>query len=177
VQEPEDDMDCLEAIRTRRSVRAYKPDPVPPAALKRVLDCARMAPSANNVQPWHFIVVRDAVKRRQLAEAAADQMFLAEAPVVIVCCGRRYTDRWSWLGAHMYLVDCAIAFDHLTLAARGEGLGTCWIGAFDPAKIRKILRLPEDVEPLAMTPLGKPAAPALPKRRKALDEIVHRERW
>jgi len=168
-------MDFLEVVRTRRSVRAYKSQEVPPEVLDRVLDCARLAPSANNVQPWRFHIVREPALRRELAQAAADQMFIAEAPVVIVCCGRRYVDRWSWLGPHMYLVDCAIAFDHLTLAARNEGLGTCWIGAFDHERVRKLLRVPAEEDVIMLTPLGYPAAANAfheTKARRPFAEVV-----
>ena len=124
-------MDFLEVLLTTRSVRSYSSKPVEAEVLKRILNCARMAPSANNVQPWRFVVAHDEKMRKAIAKASANQSFIAEAPVVIVCCGKRYVDRWSWIKKNMYLVDTTIAIDHLTLAARNEGLGTCWIGAFD----------------------------------------------
>jgi nitroreductase len=151
-------MEFLEVVQTRRSVRAYKPDPIRIDVLRRVFDAARAAPSANNEQPWLFLLIKDAAQRRRLAELAADQMFIAEAPVVVVCCGRRYVDRWSWIGPHMYLVDCAIAMDHLTLAARDAGLGTCWIGAFDHEAIKQAVPVPPGHDVVMLTPLGYPAA-------------------
>jgi len=151
-------MDFTTVVRTRRSVRSYKPDPIPEDALRRVLEAARMAPSANNVQPWHFIVVRDAAKRRELAKLAAGQSFVGEAPVVIVCCGKRYKDRYSWLGDSMYLVDCTIAIDHLTLAARNEGLGTCWIGAFDHEGVKQAAPVPAGHDVVMLMPVGYPAS-------------------
>ena len=150
-------MELTEAIRTRRSVRAYKPDPIPDGVLEKVLDCARLAPSANNVQPWHFVVVKDRAKRREIAQLAAGQSFVGEAPAVIVCCGKRYTDRYSWISGNMYLVDCTIAIDHLTLAARNEGLGTCWVGAFDHELLKKAVDIPRGYDIIMLIPIGHPA--------------------
>ena len=168
-------MDFTEVVKTRRSIRSYSPDPIPEDVLERVLEGARMAPSANNVQPWHFLVVQDAARRRQLAQLAAGQMFVAEAPVVIVCCGRRYEDRYSWIKSNMYLVDCAIAIDHLTLAARNEGVGTCWIGAFDHDGVRKAVKVPPGYDVIMLLPIGYPASQAAfraPSGRRGLREIV-----
>ncbi|MCG2661107.1 MAG: nitroreductase family protein [Kiritimatiellae bacterium] len=168
-------MDFTEVVKTRRSVRSYRSDPIPEDVLRRVLDGARMAPSANNIQPWHFLVVKDAAKRRQLAELAAGQMFVAEAPVVIVCCGRRYEDRYSWIRSNMYLVDCSIAIDHLTLAARNEGLGTCWIGAFDHDGVRKAVQVPSGYDVIMLLPIGYPASKTAFREtggRRGLREIV-----
>jgi len=137
-----------------------------------------MAPSANNVQPWRFVVVADKDKREQIAKAAANQMFVADAPIVIACCGKKYTDRWSWISENMYLVDTSIAIDHLTLAARNEGLGTCWIGAFDHNKIKKLLAVPDGFDVIALTPVGYPSSPELfreTQSRKPLDQIVFAE--
>ena len=151
-------MELTEVLKTRRSVRAYKPDPVPDDVVKKVLDCTRLAPSANNVQPWHFIVVKDKAKRRELARLASGQTFVGEAPVVIVCCGKRYSDPYSWIGNNMYLVDCSIAIDHLTLAARDEGLGTCWIGAFDHDGIKRTIDVPDGYDVIMLMPVGYPAS-------------------
>ena len=168
-------MEFLEVVRTRRSVRTYKPDPVPGDVLKQVFEAVRAAPSANNEQPWLFLLIKDAAQRRRLAESAADQMFIAEAPVVVVCCGRRYVDRWSWIGPHMYLVDCAIDMDHLTLAARDAGLGTCWIGAFDHEAIKQAVPVPPSHDIVMLTPLGYPAAHEAfheSRTRRSLSDIV-----
>lgn len=151
-------MEFNEVVYTRRSVRAYRADPVPETALRRILDSARLAPSANNTQPWHFYVVRKDNLKLQIAKLAYGQMFIAEAPLVIVCCGKPYTDRYSWIGNKMYLIDCTIAFDHLTLAARNEGLGTCWIGAFDHEDIKEKLKIPEGLDVIMLTPLGYPSS-------------------
>jgi nitroreductase len=164
-------MQVSEAIRTRRSIRAYKPDPVPEEVLRQVLEAARLAPSAGNRQPWLFVVVRDPAVKERLREAYAAEWFV-RAPVIICACGlpnRAYTRAD---GKNFVEVDVTIAMDHLVLAAWELGLGTCWIGAFDPAKVKEILALPREVEPLALTPLGYPAEEPAAKPRRPLEEIV-----
>jgi len=169
-------MDVYAAIRTRKSVRSYLDKPVEKEKLNRVLEAARLAPSASNSQEWRFVVVTDAEKRRRLAEEAAGQRFIGQAPVVIAACAQ--TDgRLMRCGLARYPIDVAIAVDHLTLAATELGLGTCWIGAFDPAAARKILGLPDEVEPVVFTPLGYPADPPRVKQRKPLDDLVRYEHW
>jgi nitroreductase len=157
-------------------VRAYRPDPVPEEALQRVLESTRWAPSGNNLQPWKFIVVRDADRRRRLAEAAAQQMFIAEAPLVIAAVGLNPHTVMS-CDVPSYAVNVAIAVDHLTLAAVEEGLGTCWIGAFSQDRAREILGIPDKYKIVALTPLGYAADEPLPKSRKPLERIVCEEQF
>ena len=171
-------MDVYEAIRTRQSIRRYKPDPVPDDALNRVLDAMRLAPSAANRQPWRFIVVKDAATREHLANATTGQEFIGHAPIIIVACG--WEDRaYSKMGGYWNAlpVDVSIAFDHLTLAAAAEGLGTCWIGSFVEEGVRRVLGIPEEVTVIALTPMGYPDESRPPKDRKELSEIVCYERW
>jgi nitroreductase len=171
-------MDFHEVIRTRRSIRSFSNRVVGVETVGRILEAARIAPSAANTQPWHFIVVREADRRAKLAELAAGQMFIAEAPVVIAACGLKYHDRYSWIADHMFLVDVSIAMTQLTLAARAEGLGTCWIGAFDHSGVHALLKVPDTHRVVMLTPLGYPAgkdAFAGPGKRKNLAEIVSYE--
>ena len=173
-------MEFYEAINTRRSVRSYRNDPVPEEVLKRILDAARVAPSANNIQPWHFIVVKDEKRKKEVARLSFDQTFIAEAPVVIVCCGSKYHDRYSWISDNTYIIDVSIAVDHLTLAARNEGLGTCWIGAFDHSGMKKLLEMPENYDVIVLTPLGYPRTNSVfrgTSSRKDLKEIVSYEKF
>ena len=117
-------MDVYTAIAARKSVRAFQDREVPEELLLRVLEAARLAPSASNFQEWRFVVVRNVETRKRLAIAANRQMFIGEAPVVIVCCAE--TDgRMMACGQQCYPIDVAIAIDHLTLCAAAEGLGTC----------------------------------------------------
>jgi len=170
-------MDVYEAIRTRKSVRSYLDRAVEPEKLERILEAGRLAPSANNRQEWRFVVVTDADTRRRLADEGAGQRFVGEAPVVIAACAE--TDRHDMrCGIPCYLIDVAIAVDHMTLAATAEGLGTCWIGAFDPEKVRRILGIPQDIEVVELLPLGYPRDPKpAAKSRLPLETIVHREGW
>jgi len=171
-------MNVLDTIRKRRSVRKYKSDPVPEDVLARVLEAARLAPSAKNIQPWKFIVVRDRVTKRKLAKASFEQDFISDAAVVVAACGfpekayprqGRYMNSWP--------IDVAIAFEHLILQATEEGLGTCWIGSFDEAEVKAVLVVPEEARVLALTPLGWPDESPRDRGRKPLDEILSYEKF
>lgn len=169
-------MSFLDLAKKRFSVRVYDSKPVADQDLEAVLEAGRLAPSAANRQPVHFVVLRDEEKRRALGVAYPRDWFW-KTPVVIVVCVDA-TRGWTRTDGKNYAdMDGAIAMDHMTLCAADLGLGTCWIGAFDPVKVRHILNLPEGIEPLAMTPLGYPAEAVRAKSRKALDELVHRESW
>lgn len=171
-------MDIMEAIKTRRSIRRYKPTPVPEDLLKTVLNAARLAPSANNAQPWRIIVVRDEDIKVRLVAGAHGQKFLAEAPVVLVACGVP-DEAFPTVGGYMssHVMDVSIALDHLTLAAHSIGLGTCWVAWFKEDKVREALGIPEDVRVVAMTPLGYPDESPERTPRRNLEELVLRERY
>jgi nitroreductase len=171
-------MDFYEAIRSRYSVRRYEGRPIPDDVRARLLDAIRFAPSACNNQPWHFILVQDEAKRREVAAACMGQHWIAGAPLVVVGCGwesRAYRSMGGYWNS--LAVDLAIALDHLTLAAAAEGLGTCWIGAFDEAALKEALGIPEEVLPVALTPVGYPAAPVRHTPRKPLEEITSVDGW
>ena len=171
------EMEVLDAIKARRSVRAYSPDAVPDELLDKVLEAGRLAPSAHNGQPWHFIVVKDEAKRQEMSKARWAK-FLKEAPVVIVGCGdAKASPEW-------YVVDTTIALQNMVLAATSEGLGTCWIGSFDEALIRKLLKLPDHMKVVAMIALGHPrkkldltATVVRGSNRKPMDEVVSSEEY
>jgi len=163
-------MNVFEAIKNRYSCRSYKKEPVPEEKLKKVLEAARLSPSAHNAQERKFIVVRDVEKRNQLSEAVG-QSFVAEAPVIIVAVALDPEDILS-SGVPSYALDLAIAVDHMTLAATEEGLGTCWIGAFNQEEVKKILKIPEKYKVVVLMPLGFPADKSGPKSRKNIEEIV-----
>ena len=176
-------MEVFEAIRLRRSVRAYRAEPIPREVMERMLQVLRLAPSACNYQPWKFVIVTDEQLRRDLGEACRGQTFVGEAPVVVVGCGSP-GEAYKGMGGsgNSVDVDLAIALDHLTLAAAAEGLGTCWIGAFDEEAVKKLLHVPEDVKVVAITPLGYPAGqaalgPAPEERRKPLETIISYDRF
>ncbi len=169
-------MDFFDLIGARYSVRAYEPDPVPDALLARVLEAARLAPTAANRQPFTLIVLRTAGRQTELKRFYNRDWFVS-APLIISACA------WpsaAWVrrdGKNYADVDVAIALDHLVLAATELGLGTCWVAAFDPAAAREVLCLPAAVEPIAFTPLGYPADGLRPKERKPLGDLVRYEHW
>lgn len=169
----------LQLAEQRRSVRAYQPDPVPDELLQTVLEAGRLAPSACNKQPWRFIVVRGEAARRALGAAYAREWFWKAPVVVAVCILPKEAWVRSYDGQNYAMVDGALAMDHMTLAAAELGLGTCWIGAFDPAAAREILGLPDGVGIVGMTPLGFPDVESNPRvrSRRPLAETVMKERW
>ena len=169
-------MDVYDAINKRRSVRRFLACDVEEDRLRRVLEAGLAAPSASNRQPWRFIVVRDPKKRKALAEAAKGQRFVGEAPVVVAACGVT-PDYIMTCGQPAYSVDVSIAVDHMTLAAVGEGLGTCWIGAFYEDKAKAILGVPDDARIVALLPIGYPAQDPSPTPRRPYESSVCSESW
>lgn len=166
-------MDLYETIKLRKSVRKYRRDPVPEESLKKILNAARMAPTAENFQPWKIIVVTDEDIKRKLVPACNNQRFVAEAPVVLVACGLP-DEAYPIMGGYMnsYPVDVAIVLDHLMLAAASEGLGTCWIGSFKEEKVAETVGVPQEAKVVALTPLGYPAEEMERTDRKNLTELV-----
>ncbi|MDG5814132.1 nitroreductase family protein [Chitinispirillales bacterium ANBcel5] len=164
--------DFYELIKKRYSVRGYLNKQVEEEKLVKVLDAGRNAPSACNIQPWSFIVIRDEQVRNQLGKVYSKEWILSAPLVIAVCCDRNKS--WKRSDGKDYGdVDAAIAMDHITLAAAELGLGTCWVGAFDPGEASKLFQLPDHIEPVLLTPLGYPAVPSSQKSRKALEEVVH----
>ena len=169
-------MTFLELAEKRYSVRAYKPAEVEEEKLQQILAAARLAPTAANKQPIQFIVIRTKGREEELGRIYRANWF-CEAPVVICVCAVQ-SKAWSRGDSLNYAhVDATIAMDHLILAAADLGLGTCWIGAFDPAAAREVLGLPQEVEPIAFTPVGYPADKPRPKKRKTLAELVRYDHW
>jgi len=169
-------MQFSELIKKRYSVRSYRPDPVEDDKLEQVLEAARLAPTAANRQPFQFLVIHTAGREEELRRIYGQPWFV-QAPIVICACGIP-EQAWVSRDSKSYCdVDVSIAMDHLILAAADLGLGTCWIGAFDPTAVREVLGLPEDVEPIAFTPLGYPNDEPKPKKRKPLAELIRYERW
>ena len=169
-------MEFSELIEKRYSARAYKSDPVEDDKLQQVLEAARLAPTAANLQPFQLIVIHTAGREAELKRIYSRDWFV-QAPLVICACG---IPGQGWVrkdGKSYNDVDVAIVMDHLILAATNLGLGTCWIAAFDPPAAREVLDLPDDVEPIAFTPLGYPADEPGRQKRKALSELVRYESW
>lgn len=199
-------MEVMQAIKLRRSIRRYRPEPVPPEHIDVLLESARLAPSASNLQTWKFKVVTDADLRKSLREAAFSQKFVERAPLVIVGCidFAAYQDRakrtlelirtgavkpnlgmilryarGSGTGLESEerqiingVVNVTIAMEHMVLAAVELGLGTCWVRAFEPEKVMKLLSLPTECYPLALLTVGYPREDPEPRPRKQLKEIL-----
>lgn len=182
-------MDFSELVKTRKSIRDYSENDVDSDTVARILEAARLAPSWANRQCWAFIVIKD---KGTIAEIAAKgsgsyNSWLKKAPVIVVACGDPSLSG-TRNGMDYYLVDVAIAMEHIMLQAADLGLGTCWIGGFDEKEMKRILGVPENIRVVAFTPIGHPVeTPGVRAKmtkllirggsRKPMEEIVHRERW
>lgn len=162
-------MELREAIEARTCVRSFTTEDVDPQTIERLLRAAVRAPTAGNLQPWRFHVVRDPGVKRALARAAMGQSSVERAPVVIVveaetgASGRGYGSR----GEELYAIqDTAAAVQNILLSVVAEGLGACWVGAFDERAAASALSLPRGIRPLAMVPVGHPAGRTRPTRRE-----------
>lgn len=164
-------MDALTVIKTRRSVRAFQPKPIPRDVLEDIVDCARLAPSANNRQPWEFIVVTEVQTRSRLADISDYGKFIASAPAcaAVFCAESKY-----------YLEDGSAAVENLMLGAWAHAVGSCWVAGDKKAyagTVRDLLGLPENMKLIALVALGYPAEPPAQKPKRPLGEVLHRERW
>jgi nitroreductase len=168
-------MDLYQAIKKRYSCRSYNSKPIEQEKLEKILEAARQAPSAKNLQDWRFVIVTDEQKRKQLAITANKQMFIATAPAIIVGCSN--CDQTMRCSQKISSIDVAIAMEHIALAATAEGLATCWIGSFYPEKVRKILDIPEKIEVVELMPIGYPADKETHRPRELIDNIVCYEKW
>ncbi|MCS7132561.1 MAG: nitroreductase family protein [Aigarchaeota archaeon] len=156
--------ELVEIIYRRRSIRRYEKRPVPDDVLNAVLEAGRLAPSASNLQPWHFIVVREPEIKRKLIFSTWNR-FIDEAPIVIVGCGEA-DKKWA-------AIDVAIALENMVIAAEALGLGSCWIGHFREEEVKKALRIPGHLRVVAMITLGYPAERPRAPPKKKLEEILH----
>jgi len=164
-------MEVFEAIEKRRSIRKYKPSGISNEYLKKILEAARLAPSAGNRQPWRFVVVRNSERKKLLAEAAQNQMFLADAWVIIVALAdAEASPKW-------FKQDVMIAMEHMVLASTSLGYGTCWIGAFEEEQVKQLLEVPERIAVVALLPIGVPDEKPQPKPKKDFGEIFFDEKY
>jgi nitroreductase len=173
----EDNMDFFEALRERRSVRAFKRQPVEAEKLEQIFEAINRAPSAGNLQAYEVYLVRDGLRRAALVKAAGDQDFLAQAPAVLAFCahGARAESRYGKRGTDLYaLQDATIACTYAMLAATALGLSSVWVGAFDEQAVAQTVGVPVGQRPLVLLPIGYAAeSPQAPKRR-GLEDLVHR---
>lgn len=170
----------LKAIKGRRSIRAFTDQSVTEKEVETLIDAARQAPSAGNIQPWEFIIIRKLEVKRKLALAALNQTFIEEAPVVIVVCADESASESGYgpRGKTLYCIqDTAAATQNILLTAYALGLGTCWVGAFKEEDAKKALSIPDDVRPVAIIPVGHVTANPPKHPRKPIDEIAHYEKF
>ncbi len=174
-------LDFATVVRRRVMIRAYTSEPIPGEKIQRLLRYAVRAPSAGNLQPWEFIVIKDPSVKEQLTRAAFGQTQVSMAPVIIATCANvaRSSNRYGERGVFYSLVDTAFASLLILLGAVDEGLGACFVGAYRPEEVSKILALPDHVRPVGLITLGYPAEK--PRRRPGsripLKNLVHYDRW
>jgi nitroreductase len=169
-------MDVFEAIQERRSIRAYTDKPVEREKMEKILEAGRLAPSARNSEPWHFIVVTNAEKRKALSKGLYAK-FVSQAPLVIVACGDKKAS------ADWYAVDVSLAVENMVLTAINEGLGTCCVGSFNEKEVMKLLKIPDNYEVIVMLTIGYAGEKLdlsskllhLVRSRKTLSEVASEE--
>lgn len=173
-------MTFFDLVRARRSTRAFLTHDLDDNSIGRVLDVADRAPSAGNLQAYGVVVVRDPERRRRLSEAALGQVWVSQAPVVLVFVAvpDRSRERYGARGADLFAVqDATIAAAHAQLAAHALGLGTVWVGAFDDEAVRAAIGAPASARPTSLLAIGHPAEPPTPTERRALSDLARREAW
>ena len=169
-------MDVSEAIEVRRSIRKYKKTEIEDSKLAKIIESARIAPSAANRQEWKFVVVKDADIRMKLVEACNGQKFVAEAPVLIAACSTE-SEKIMPCGQYAYTVDLSIALSFMILQATELELGTCWLGAYNEDMVKHILHIPDDIKIVGMITVGYPDENPDARPRKTTEEIVTLEKW
>lgn len=176
-------MNVMESIRSRRSIRAFKNEKISEDKILKLLEAARLAPSAGNRQPWIFILVTDPAKKEKLAKLADNQKFVQEASVVIAVFGDPNKSPGGYRLDPMiaYKQDPMIAVEHICLEAVELGLGTCWVGPastnYDVHNIKLLLNVPEEMYMICLLPIGVPSFIPSPRKRKELSEFVFREKY
>ncbi len=171
-------MDFEILIKHRYSCRFYSPDPIEDVKMTKVLEAARLAPTASNRQPFQIIIIKTKNNVEKLMDIYHRDWFIQ--PPVVLCICSQPNEAWTrkkYDNQSYAAVDAAIVVDHITLQSADLGLGTCWIGDFNPQSAREFLNLPSDVEPIAFTPLGYPLDKPKPKIRKALGDIIRYDTW
>ncbi len=169
--------DILKIIKERRSVRNFQKKDIPEDVIKKLIDAITWAPSAGNLQSRKFYFVKDDKTKRDIAIAALNQNFIAEAPLVIVgCADRRIENRYGDRGIHLYTIqDVACSIMNMMLTAHENGLGSVWVGAFRESDVFEILDMPNNLRPVAIVPVGYPSRiPSAPPRVTAKEAVEFR---
>jgi nitroreductase len=168
-------MNVFEAIKTRRSVRKYKPQPIPEDHLKQILTAAQLAPSAGNKQPWRFVVVKDPETKKKLSVIARNQTWISDAGVVVAALAMdkkspEVYERWAER-------DVMTAVEHMVLSAWELGYGACWIGAFEEDQVKELLKVPKEMTVIVLLPIGVPDQKPEPRGRKNLEELFNLDQY
>lgn len=169
-------MDVSKAIEVRRSIRKYKDTVVEDDKLNKILESARISPSAANRQEWKFVVVKDKDTRIKLVDPCMGQKFVGEDPVLIAACSTE-SERIMPCGQYAYTVDLSIALSFMILQATELELGTCWLGAYDEKLVRNVLKIPENIKIVGMITLGYPDEDPDARPRKTIEEIILKDSW
>jgi len=170
-------LNVLEVIKTRRSIRRYKSTNISDDVIHQLIDVARHAPSADNIQPWEFIVVKDKRIKEQLAKTHAWSAFVNDAPVCIVVLGNEKAS------PSYFLIDATCATENLLLSAHALSLGACWVAVYDPHNpsfedyVRVVLNVPLHLRVIAMVPIGYPDEKVVPRNLREIDKIIHSDRY
>ena len=171
-------MNLLDVIMNRRSIRTFKKQELSQKTVEKLLEAARWAPSAGNVQPWEFVIASSQQTKQKLSKAAFGQKNLEEASVVLVVCAdeKRAAESYGVRGKKLYcLQDTAAAIQNILLTACSLGLGSCWIGKFKEDAVRKVINAPKEMRPVALIPVGYPNEAPAARSRRPLSEIMHKE--
>ncbi|MBN2336143.1 nitroreductase family protein [Candidatus Bathyarchaeota archaeon] len=168
-------MNVFDAIKTRRSVRRYKPEPIPKEHLKQILEAARLAPSAGNRQPWRFVVATDPVLKKKLGVVARNQTWISDAGAIVAALAMdpknpEVYEMWAER-------DVMTAVEHMVLSAWELGYGTCWLGAFTEEKVKELLGVPEEMKVIVLLSIGVPDQKPGPKGRKPFEELFYGDRY
>lgn len=172
-------MEVVEAIKARRSVRNFQKKEIEDKVIREIVELGNLAPSAGNLQPRDFIIVKEKEGKENLAQAALNQRFVAEAPVVIVVCANtKRSYPYGRRGVNLYCIqDSAAAIENMLLAIVDKGLSCCWVGAFDENAVSKVFNLPDHVRPVALLPLGYSDENDRITSRIDVNELIHYEKW
>ncbi len=173
-------MEILSVIRKRRHIHNFKSNPISPSTIESLLEAARWAPSAGNLQPWEIVLVKSGSQKEKLVDAAGGKQYIHTAPVILVFCANlsRTAKRYGERGTSLYVIqDTAAAIQNVLLAAKDLGLGSGWVGAFDEQAVTEVLGLPSHVRPMAIILVGKSDEDPSPPPRRKVEEFTHLERF
>ncbi|MCB2173066.1 nitroreductase family protein [archaeon] len=165
-------MESINTLLSRRSIRKYTKDPVPEEVKQNILEAGRLAPSATNVQPWHFIVITNQ-EGKQACSFGNFNRWTSEADFIVVGVYRTSNPMMD----NFAKMDVTIALQNMVIAGWLQGVGSCWIGAWNDAHLRQVLDVPDDCVIVGIIPFGYPDGIPVTPSKKPLDQIIHKEKW